>query len=138
VLKSTLADADARRRNIDESRRRTRRKESPVRIDERRTLASTHDPSIDASPLESAISLVSSLPTQMAEAVMLRIVHDLTVEDVAAIMEISDGNVRVLTHRGLTKLRAQMRHERPEDARSSATTGLRFAAASANDSATQL
>jgi len=106
----------ARRRNIDETRRRARRKESPVPIDEHRQLASMDDPSLEINPLESAIALVSALPTQMAEAVMLRIVHDLSVEDVAAIMEITDGNVRVLTHRGITKLRAQACQERsPSD-----------------------
>lgn len=103
----------ARRRNIDEARRRARRKESPIPVDNHRQLASKDDPSIETEPLESAIALVSALPTQMAEAVMLRIVHDLAAEDVASIMEISEGNVRVLTHRGLTKLRAQMRRERP-------------------------
>jgi RNA polymerase sigma-70 factor (ECF subfamily) len=126
----------AHRRNIDEARRRTRRKESSIRIDEHRTIASIGGPGIDPDPLEQAISLVSSLPAQMAEAVMLRIVHDLSVEDVSAIMEISDVNVRVLTHRGLTKLRAQMRHERAADQRSSAgaTSGVRFAATSATTS----
>jgi RNA polymerase sigma-70 factor (ECF subfamily) len=114
-------------------RRRARRKESPIPIDEHRRLASTDDPSIEADPLERAIALVAALPAQMAEAVMLRIVHDLTVEDVAAIMDISEGNVRVLTHRGLTKLRAQMKQERSasEPVMAGPTTGLHFAAASA-------
>jgi RNA polymerase sigma-70 factor (ECF subfamily) len=126
----------ARRRNVDEARRRARRKESSIPIDEHRQLASTDDPSIEVDPLDGAIALVAALPTQMAEAVMLRIVHDLAVEDVAAIMEISEGNVRVLTHRGLTKLRAQMRRERsaPELAMAGATTGIRLAAASGANS----
>ncbi len=123
----------ARRRNIDEARRRARRKESAVAVDEHRTLASTGDPALEISPLENALALVSELPTQMAEAVMLRIVHDLSVEDVAAIMQISEGNVRVITHRGLTKLRARARQDRSasEVSTSGTPTGLRFAATSA-------
>jgi RNA polymerase sigma-70 factor (ECF subfamily) len=126
----------ARRRNVDEARRRARRNESSIPIDEHRQLASTDDPSIEVDPLDGAIALVAALPTQMAEAVMLRIVHDLAVDDVAAIMEISEGNVRVLTHRGLTKLRAQMRRERsaPELAMAGATPGIRLAAASGANS----
>lgn len=130
----------ARRRNIDEARRRARRKESPLPIDEHRQLASMEDPSIEVDPIDSAIALVTALPTQMAEAVMLRIVHDLAVEDVAAIMEISEGNVRVLTHRGLTKLRAQMRQDRPasELLMAGPATGIRLPAMAGAGSARNL
>jgi RNA polymerase sigma-70 factor (ECF subfamily) len=126
----------ARRRNIDEARRLARRKESAVPVDEHRELASTSDPSLEIAPLENALALVSALPTQMAEAVMLRIVHDLSVEDVAAIMQISEANVRVITHRGLTKLRARARQDRSasELLVSSAPTGIRFAATFATNS----
>jgi RNA polymerase sigma-70 factor (ECF subfamily) len=55
--------------------------------------------------LERAIALVSSLPDNLAEAVMLRVVNDLPVPDVAAVMGITEGNARVLVHRGLTRLR---------------------------------
>ena len=39
---------------------------------------------------------------------MLRIVNDLPTADVAAVMGISEGNVRVLVHRGLTRLRRKL------------------------------
>ena len=39
---------------------------------------------------------------------MLRIVNDLTYADVAKILGTSEGNVRVLVHRGLRSLRAKI------------------------------
>jgi DNA-directed RNA polymerase specialized sigma24 family protein len=44
----------------------------------------------------------------MAEAVMLHVVNDLSIADVAAVMGTSHGNVRVLVHRGLTRLRRKI------------------------------
>lgn len=57
-----------------------------------------------ARALERALELVSSLPPDQAEAVMLRVVADLSVSEVAAIMQRRDGAVRVLVHRGLKRL----------------------------------
>ncbi len=53
---------------------------------------------------ESALALVRTLPPDQAEAVMLRVVAGLDVADVATIMNRSSGAVRVLCHRGLTRL----------------------------------
>jgi DNA-directed RNA polymerase specialized sigma24 family protein len=44
----------------------------------------------------------------MAEAVMLRVVYDLPVSDVAEVMDRTEGSVRVLVHRGLIRLRETM------------------------------
>lgn len=94
----------AGRRAIDETRRTKRRRERPLDIDSDFV---EPVPGPDGS-LDSSIALVASLPPQMAEAVMLRVVHDLAPEEVAEIMDTSVGNVRVLTHRGLGKLRARL------------------------------
>lgn len=97
----------ARRRDIDEGRRTARRREYPSE-----RVAHTEVPAVDRAEdqlgMDAAIALVASLPRQMAEAILLRVVHDLDVADAAEIMGTSEGNVRVLVHRGLTKLRQRM------------------------------
>lgn len=52
-----------------------------------------------------AMELIRRLPPATAEAVMLRCVHDMSVAEVAAIMDREMGTVRVLVHRGLRRLR---------------------------------
>jgi RNA polymerase sigma-70 factor, ECF subfamily len=52
--------------------------------------------------------LLAALPDDQAEAVMLRVVNDLPTADVASVMGTSVGNVRVLVHRGLTRLRRKL------------------------------
>ena len=58
--------------------------------------------------LDRAIALVSTLPDNQAEAIMLSVVNDLPTADVAAIMGVTEGNVRVLVHRGVTRLRRKI------------------------------
>lgn len=123
----------ARRRDLDEGRRLARRRESPSeRIQD--TAASADTAADETLPLDAAIELVASLPRQMAEAIMLRVVHDLDVGAAAQIMGVSEGNVRVLVHRGLTKLRARMVEQRPTSAIDRVVrtrgTGMRVAATS--------
>jgi RNA polymerase sigma-70 factor (ECF subfamily) len=71
-------------------------------------VAATSAVDAHAGALDEAIELVSSLPDNMAEAVMLHVVNDLSIADVAAVMGTSHGNVRVLVHRGLTRLRRKL------------------------------
>jgi RNA polymerase sigma-70 factor, ECF subfamily len=54
--------------------------------------------------LARAVALVRRLPPDQADAVLLRIIADLDVGDVAEVMGKREGNVRVLVHRGLTRL----------------------------------
>jgi len=102
----------AHRRSIDEHRRAARRRETLVDPSDHETIdpqaTRTGDDSVDA-----AIEMVASLPSQMAEAVLLRVVYEFTVEETAAVMSVSPANVRVLTHRGLTKLRLRFQRSRP-------------------------
>jgi RNA polymerase sigma-70 factor (ECF subfamily) len=92
----------AHRRIVDERRRAARRaalwpiapEVSPgadVAFDER-----------DA--LDRALATVALLPDPMREAVLLRVVADLSVDDAAAVMGRQPGHVRVLVHRGLRRL----------------------------------
>ncbi len=94
----------AQRRAIDEGRRTSRRNEyaydpmSP-RLAGRRA----SDPMGDS--LDGVLALLRTLQPVAAEVVMLRVVHDLPVNEVAAITGQSEGNVRVLVHRALERLR---------------------------------
>ena len=78
----------------------------PANTNDARVRADIEHDRIDA--LDRAIAMVSSLPGDQAEAVMLRVVNDLAVADVAAVMGISEGNVRVLVHRGVLRLRRRL------------------------------
>ena len=69
----------------------------------------THAPAADdeaerGAALERALAMVQTLTPDQAEAVLLRIVADLGVAEVAEIMGRSEGAVRVLVHRGLKRL----------------------------------
>jgi len=95
----------ARHRLIDNRRRAARRRTSPVAwIPER---PGDDDPAADVladlSTAES-VRLVSELPPEQAEAVLLRVMVGLETEQVARIMNKQPGNVRVLSHRGLRNL----------------------------------
>ena len=65
---------------------------------------SAADDALDALSTESALRLISTLPREQAEVVLLRVVAGLGVEDVATIVGCSAGNVRIRQHRGLRKL----------------------------------
>ena len=58
--------------------------------------------------LDRALALVRRLPPDMAEAVLLRVVADLAVDEVAQVMGRREGHVRVLVHRGLRKLAEEL------------------------------
>ena len=97
----------ARRRWIDEIRRRGRRPEVSVGTDvaaERpagETVESVVEEHLSA---DSAMELIRQLPSEQAEVVTLRAIAGLSVEQVAAIVGKKPGTVRVMSHRGLRKL----------------------------------
>jgi RNA polymerase sigma-70 factor (ECF subfamily) len=96
----------AHRRSVDEVRRAVRQTDIRAARVEPAVGADIDHDRIDA--LERAIAMVSSLPVDQAEAVMLRVVNDLSVADVAGVMGTSEGNVRVLVHRGVLRLRRRL------------------------------
>jgi RNA polymerase sigma-70 factor, ECF subfamily len=95
----------ARHRLIDARRRAARHRTAPVAwIPER---AGRDDPAADVLAglsTEASLRLVSELPPEQAEAVLLRVMAGLDTERVARIMGKQPGNVRVLSHRGLRNL----------------------------------
>jgi RNA polymerase sigma-70 factor (ECF subfamily) len=97
----------AARRRIDDIRSSKRRAARDAR--EQATTIELHEPAAGdeaerSVELERVLGLVRSLPPDQAEAVLLRVVADLSVGEVAAIMERREGAVRVLVHRGLKRL----------------------------------
>jgi RNA polymerase sigma-70 factor (ECF subfamily) len=102
----------ARRRWIDELRRRGRRHEL-LSIGE--SLPEIAAPTTVESEVEArlggdaALALVRTLPPDQAEVVALRAISGLSVEEVARIVGKTPGSVRVLSHRGLHRLREKLR-----------------------------
>jgi RNA polymerase sigma-70 factor (ECF subfamily) len=97
----------AARRRIDDIRaiqRRRRDAERHVPRADELTAPSASDVGDRTFALDRALALVASLPEDQREAVTLRVIGDLNVSDVAAIMGRREGTVRVLVHRGLKRL----------------------------------
>jgi RNA polymerase sigma-70 factor (ECF subfamily) len=98
----------ARRRLLDLQRSRARRRTDPV--DPAELVAAGGAGNVEDEALASlgtgwAIRLItSSLSPDQAEVVILRVIGDLGVDEVAAIMGKRRGTVRVLQHRALRRL----------------------------------
>jgi RNA polymerase sigma-70 factor (ECF subfamily) len=98
----------ARRRAIDWGRRRRRHLDAP--LPEGVEPPSPNDASEgvwEATAVEAAVALLRRLKPDQAEVVALRVIGGLTVAETAAVVDKSEGAVRVLCHRGL---RALARH----------------------------
>jgi RNA polymerase sigma-70 factor (ECF subfamily) len=94
----------ARRRSIDHWRLVRRR---PPETSEFLDQPQAEPP--DELAIQAAISeLTAGLPPEQAEVVLLRVVADLSVERVAAIVGKSPGAVRVIQHRALRRLATQI------------------------------
>lgn len=101
----------ARRRMIDAHRSRSRHGE----------LLTAHPPDQgEEQPgpeaLDWAVALISRLPPAQAEVVLLRVLLDLPVSEVAHVTGQSPGAVRVMTHRALAQLRILLGGDDGEDA----------------------
>ena len=97
----------ARRRAIDESRRRSRRREEPLDDVPAAVLPVTADAADEAMErlgTQTAITLLARLPRLQAEVILLRVVAGLDTEAVARLRGRSPGAVRVAAHRGLRRL----------------------------------
>ena len=95
----------ARHRLIDARRRAARHRTAPVAwIPERAGHDDPEDDVLVDLSTEESLRLVSELPREQAEAVLLRVMHGLDTDRVAEIMGKQPGNVRVLSHRGLRNL----------------------------------
>lgn len=97
----------ARRRTIDQARRRSRRAEQPIHDVPASELPATGDPAdiaLEHLSTRAAIALLSDLPPLQAEVILLRVVAGLDTEAVAKLVGRSAGAVRVAAHRGLRRL----------------------------------
>jgi RNA polymerase sigma-70 factor, ECF subfamily len=99
----------AHRRAVDERRRSARQKSLPVVAPEASPGADAEFEASDA--LGRALGLVARLPDPMREAVLLRVVADLSVADTARVMGVRPGHARVLVHRGLRRLERMLAAE---------------------------
>ena len=106
----------AHRRVVD-ARRQASRQVAAASLDELHETAGpamtpgADDAYDDQAAGQRALDLVASLPDSMREAVLLRVVADLSVAETAAVMGVSAANVRVLVHRGLRRLEQQLTGE---------------------------
>ena len=98
---------NARRRAVDAARKRER----DIRV-WRRTATwvveladDCADVVADAMSSQDALRMVRRLPPLQAEVVLLRVVADLPIAEVAQLVGTTQGNVRVAAHRGLRTLR---------------------------------
>ncbi len=97
----------ARRRAIDEGRRRSRRPESPLEEagpGQFPVTADTAELALEHLGTRSALALLSELPRLQAEVILLRVVAGLDTGVVAEMVGRSPGAVRVAAHRGLRRL----------------------------------
>jgi len=94
----------ARRRAIDEARRRSRRPEKALEETPPGWLPVSPDAAdlaLEQISTRSALSLLARLPPHQAEVILLRVVAGLDTETVARMLRRSPGAVRVAAHRGL-------------------------------------
>jgi RNA polymerase sigma-70 factor (ECF subfamily) len=96
----------ARRRLLDHRRATARRRTDPVPVEslmyvEARDCA---EEAVAFASTRAALARLASLPRAQAEVVLLRVLADLDVEDVAKIVGKRPGTVRVLQHRALKRL----------------------------------
>jgi RNA polymerase sigma-70 factor (ECF subfamily) len=97
----------ARRRTLDEHRRRGRHPEAPhAELPPGAEPAAADAAVLALSNLATAelVQAVRELPAQQAEVILLRILADLDNETVARIVGRSPGAVRIAAHRGLRRL----------------------------------
>lgn len=95
----------ARHRGIDERRRAGRRHEEPADpVDSGPRVRDAAAEVLEGSDTRWALGLIASLPSDQAEAVMLRVVAGLDVATTAQVLGKRPGAVRVATMRGLRRL----------------------------------
>ena len=99
----------ARRRLLDQAR--LRKRHPAESLDDIRAAEVPRSPDAEQVAMEnlateSAMSMLTCLPDQQAEVILLRVVAGLDTDVVADMLGKSPGAVRVLAHRGLKKLQA--------------------------------
>ena len=103
----------ARNRALDHLRRQRRRPVASAsyafaELDDRASDDDTEARAMETFSTDAAIALITTLPRDQAEAVLLRVVVGLDVASVAKILGKRAGAVRTATHRGLRRLADQL------------------------------
>lgn len=94
------------RRMLDELRKRTRRRTEPAaEVDDGRFEVSAEDRAVENDGTARAVALLAHLSPDQQEVLYLRIVADLSVEQVAEAVGKRPGAVKALQRRGLDSLR---------------------------------
>lgn len=104
----------ARHRALDWLRREAKRPASPVPAEdlvEQQAPDDTAGSALESLSTADALALVSRLPADQAEVIALRVIAGLDVAHVATITGRRPGTVRVLAHRGLRRLAAELTNE---------------------------
>ena len=97
----------ARRRLLDLRRRASVRRAKPVSLEMlggHRGIGDAEGDALVSLGADAAIALIATLPPDQADVVLLRIIGDLSVADVARIVDKRPGAVRGLQHRALRNL----------------------------------
>jgi RNA polymerase sigma-70 factor (ECF subfamily) len=105
----------AHRRLFDFRRQGARRRTSLLpneSLPEMESQAGAEAAVIMAASTQAALARLASLPRDQAEVVLLRVLGDLDVNDVAAILGKRPGTVRVLQHRALRRLAGEFEARR--------------------------
>lgn len=91
--------------NLSKSRLRRLRAETVAvfRLNASDTISPTRDPDTDSFWAE-----VRRLPSRQAQAIALRYVEELSLAEIASVLEIAEGTVKALLHQGRERLRRQL------------------------------
>jgi RNA polymerase sigma-70 factor, ECF subfamily len=98
-------------RHVIANERRTRRRRPVEVIDAALDLPGADDPAATVVlrlEAERAMRAVMALPDERRQALLLRLVHELSAREIGQIMGKSEGAVRVLIHRALDSVRRQL------------------------------
>ena len=103
----------AHRRVVDDLRRRSRRVDTTAYDPERdaRTVRSAEDGSLERLGTQWVRGVLDRLAPDQREVLLLRVLGDLTVEQVAATLDKSSGAVKALQRRGLASVRRMLEAE---------------------------
>jgi RNA polymerase sigma-70 factor, ECF subfamily len=106
----------ARRRLLNARRSRTRRRRDERSVDTfEASLAARDDPAEETAAWLDSIAAVERiaelLPPEQSDVVLLRVVGNFTVEEVATILQKRPATVRVIQHRALRKLAQLLRDD---------------------------
>jgi RNA polymerase sigma-70 factor, ECF subfamily len=100
----------ARHRAVDAGRSRARRRTVPLTLSgtSERPAPDAADVALERMSMQAVLALVSALPPDQAEIIVLRVVAGLDTRAVARMVGKSPGAVRVAAHRGLRRLAASV------------------------------